>query len=207
MPPVREMSREMRDEYDAAVRKVQRTDKLPPKLLFVLRAVSSCFGFCMSIYLITVGWINRHNCEEDKHIPYWLIVTGVVIFISALNFPFYLIGWRRARQALAPQKPTETDIKNATPLKMHRISRFTFCCLCMCIPIGILWTFQIFHDHDGCDPLTFWTAFSVSILYLCWMVLMVGVCLLGCCMVGASRVAKQVTSAKQKKQRGNVQNA
>ncbi|CAL2044964.1 unnamed protein product [Caenorhabditis brenneri] len=202
--------RDVRNEYDAAVRRVQRTDKLPPKVLFVLRAVSSCFGFCMSIFLITVGWINRKNCEEDKHIPYWLIVTGIVIFISALNFPFYLIGWRRARHSLAPQIPTETDIKNATPFKMHRISRFTFCCLCMCIPIGIIWTLNIFHDHDNCDSLTYWTAFSVSILYLCWMALMVSVCLLGCCMVGASRVAKQVTSVKQKKQQrtsANVQTA
>lgn len=27
--------RDVRNEYDAAVRKVQRTDKLPPKVLFV----------------------------------------------------------------------------------------------------------------------------------------------------------------------------
>lgn len=69
----------------------------------------------------------------------------------------------------------------------------------MCIPIGIIWTFNIYNDHDNCDPMTYWTAFSVSILYLCWMALMVSVCLLGCCMVGAGRVAKQVRTSKATK--------
>ncbi|CAI2354684.1 unnamed protein product [Caenorhabditis sp. 36 PRJEB53466] len=194
--PVRVPGKDVRHEYDAAVRRVQRTDKIPPKLLFLLRAISSCFGFCMSVFLITVGWMNMSNCEADKHIPYWLIVTGVVIFISALNFPFYLVGRRRARAAKAPQEPTEKEIKELTPFKMHRISRFTFCCLCMCIPIGILWTLGIFHGHENCDPVTYWAAFTVSILYLVWMVLMLCVCFLGCCIVGAARCANQVRSSE-----------
>lgn len=57
-----------------------------------VRAVSSIFGFCMSTFLIVIGSMNIGNCQEDRHIPYWLIVTGIVIFISALNFPFYLFG-------------------------------------------------------------------------------------------------------------------
>uniref|UniRef100_A0A8R1HV32 Uncharacterized protein n=1 Tax=Caenorhabditis japonica TaxID=281687 RepID=A0A8R1HV32_CAEJA len=205
MPPIPKVpsmpGQQVRDEYDAAVRRVKRTDKLPPKVVFVVRAVSSCFGLCMSVFLITVGSMNVGNCEEDKHIPFWLIVTGVVIFISALNFPFYMIGRSKARKAKAPAEPTETDIKNHTPFKMHRISRFTFFCLCMCIPIGIVWTFRIFHGHENCDPVTYWTAFAVSILYCFWMVLMVGVCCLGCCMVGATRMAKQVDAVRAKKRR------